>query len=191
MPLLLVILLSCCPAWAAENLWTINPENSSVNFQIKNMMVVTVKGEFTDFSGTVHYDGSDLQDAVVTAEIIVNSIDTGVPKRDLHLKNNDFFDIIHYPTISFKSKKIVPEESGAFKIIGILSMHGVLKPVTLSAQPLKIKSDASGKTKLSTVATTTLNRKDFGISMGWMDQGGAAIADKVKVILNIELMQAG
>jgi len=186
--LLLIGLLSCCPAWAAENLWKINPENSSVNFQIKNMMVKTVNGQFTDFSGTVNYDGRNLQDAVVSADITTNSIDTGIPKRDVHLKSNDFLDIIHYPKISFKSKKIVSEGSGAFKIMGTLSMHGLLKPVTLSAQPLKVEADASGKTKLITVATTILNRKDFGISMGWVDQGGAAIADKVKVILNIELI---
>jgi len=189
--LLAIVLFSCLPARANSNLWSIHTENSSVDFQIRYLMVAPVKGEFKSFSGTVNYDGSNLQDASVIAEIIVNSIDTGIPKRDLHLKKNDFFDIMHYQTISFKSRKIIPQQSGAFQIIGTLSMHGVLKQVTLNAQPLKEGTDAAGKIKLTTVATTTVNRKDFGISMGWMDQGGAGIGDKVKVTLNIELLPAG
>jgi polyisoprenoid-binding protein YceI len=189
--LLLVILLSCYPVWAAGNLWLINSENSSVSFKIQKTLLIPVKGEFTNFSGTVSYDGRNLRDATVSAEIVVNSVDTGIPKRDLRLKSNDFFDVVHYPVISFKSRKIVTEESGAFKIIGLLSMHGVMKPVTLTAQPLKAGNDGSGKEKLTTIATTTLNRKDFGISLGWVDQAGTVLSDKVKVILNIELVQSG
>jgi polyisoprenoid-binding protein YceI len=189
--LVLVILLSSYPMWAAGDQWKINTENSSVKFQINKALVVPVKGEFTDFSGNVVYDGRDLEDATVNAEIIVNSVDTGIAKRDMDLKTDNFFDIKHFPIISFKSKKIIPEQAGTFKIIGSLSMHGLIKVVTLSAQPLKEGTDESGKMKLTTVATATVNRKDFGISMGWVDQAGTVIADKVKIILNIELVQSG
>jgi polyisoprenoid-binding protein YceI len=188
---LLILLLIGQSAWAIGNIWSINTENSSVNFQLRNFMVAPIKGEFKSFSGRIDYDGQNLQNASVSAEIIVNSIDTGIPKRDLDLKKSGFFDLVHFPTITFKSKKIIPSDSGAFQIIGNLSMHGVIKPVTLNAEALKRTADSSGQIVLSTVATTVLNRKDFGIALGWIDQAGTWISDKVKVTLNIKLVPAG
>ncbi len=183
--------MSFSPALAVDQLWSINLDNSSVKFEVKNMLVKTVKGEFTNFSGTVNYDGRNLQNATVGAEIVTGSVSTGIPKRDAHIMSNDFLDVAHYPKIFFKSKKIVPDESGKFEIVGTLALHGISKPITLKAEPLKEGVSESGKPKLVTTATTTLNRKDYGINMGWVDQGGVAVADRVKIILNLELNQSG
>jgi polyisoprenoid-binding protein YceI len=205
------------PAYALKTIWSIDKERSSIEFKVKNMLVKTVCGQFTNFFGTVDYDGVNLSKANVAAEIQIGSIsiDTKDANRDKHLKTKDFFNVTVFPTISYQSTKIVEDSKGAFKIFGTLNMHGVSRNVMLQATPLKaveekekasdinsITGDAyaqvsnlsqSGATnaprRLSTTATASLDRKDFGISTGPLDRGGTLISDQVKIILDIELVQ--
>ncbi|MBU6451669.1 MAG: YceI family protein [Cyanobacteria bacterium REEB67] len=201
------------PAYALKTIWSIDKERSSIEFKVKNMMVKTVCGQFTNFFGTVDYDGVNLDRANVAAEIQIASIDTKDARRDKHLKTRDFFDVAVFPSISYQSNKIVEDSRGAFKIFGNLSMHGVSRNVMLQATPLKavaekasdinsITGDAyaqvsnlsqggatSTSRRLSTTATARLDRKDFGISMGPMDRGGTLVGDQVKIILDIQLVQ--
>jgi len=170
--------------------WTIDPAHSSARFSIKHMMISNVNGSFGKVSGNVQYDGKNLPKADVDATIDVASIDTNEPKRDEHLKSKDFFDVEKYPTITFKSKKITTTNDG-FKILGVLTMHGVSKDITLDAEPMGPIVNAHGKTRTGTSATAKINRKDFGISYHQtLDNGGAMVGDDVKITLDVELVQA-
>jgi polyisoprenoid-binding protein YceI len=168
-----------------NNRWVIDKEHSRVSFHIKHMLVSQVSGEFHNVSGNIIYDGRHLERAIVEAEIAPESVDTHIPKRDNHLRSKKFFDVLHYPTISFRSQKIRVDKNGAFKILGVLSMHGVTEQIVLNAGPLQQKFDIVPK--LSTTATAELNRKEFGISMGLVDHGGTMIGDNVEIQLEIEL----
>lgn len=169
--------------------WTIDPAHSSASFSIKHMMVSNVNGSFGKVTGNVQYDGKNLPKANVDAVIDVNSINTNEPKRDEHLKSKDFFEVEKYPTITFKSKKIIPGKDG-FQILGTLTMHGVSKDITLTAEPMGPVVNAHGKIRTGTSASAKLNRKDFGISYHQlMDNGGAMLGDDVKIILDVELVQ--
>lgn len=169
-----------------SNRWTIDSEHSKVSFHIKHMLMSQVSGQFHNVSGEVTFDGRHLERAVVEAEIAPESIDTNIAKRDDHLRGRKFFDVLHYPSISFRSQKIRVDKSGEFKILGVLSMHGVTEQVVLNAQPLR-QVTIDGAPRLTTTATAELNRKEFGISAGIIDHGGTMIGDNVEVQLEMQL----
>lgn len=185
----------CLPVLAKEQIataggWTIDPAHSSARFAIRHMMISNVNGSFGKVTGNVQYDGKNLPKANVEATIDVNSIDTNEPKRDEHLRSKDFFDAEKYPTITFKSKKVIQDKEG-FKILGTLTMHGVSKDVTLDAEPMGPIVNAHGKTRTGTSATTKINRKDFGISYNAaLDNGGAMVGDDVKITLDVEMVKS-
>jgi len=188
---ILVAAITTAPTLAADN-WAIDGAHSSANFGVKHMMVSTVNGSFHKLTGNVVYNGKDLKGAAVEANIDASTINTGDDGRDKHLRNADFFDVEKFPTITFKSKKVVPQKDGNFDIVGDLTMHGVTKEVTLHAEPMSPPITMKGKTKVGTSATTEINRKDFGLSYGGLlDNGGAMISDKVKIELNLELTKEG
>ena len=155
------------------------------------MMVSNLAGQFQKVSGTVQYDGKNLNKASVDATIDATSVDTHDSQRDEHLRGKDFFETEKFPTISFKSKQVTAAKDGSFKILGTLTMHGVSRDVTLEAEPLApAVKDPLGKTRTGTSATTKINRKDFGITYGKnLDNGGAMVGDDVKITIDIELIK--
>ncbi len=126
--------------------------------------------------------------STVEATIDATSINTNEPKRDEHLRSPDFFDTAKYPTITFKSTKV--EKAGSnLKVTGDLTMHGVTKPVVLDVDGSTAEAkDPWGNTKRGGVATTKINRKDFGL--GWnkaLEAGGVVVGEEVSITLDLEL----
>jgi polyisoprenoid-binding protein YceI len=187
--LLAVSLFSLSPAVAADG-WSLDPTHSQASFSVRHMMVSNVRGSFSKLQGKALYDGKDLKSASVEANVDVASIDTHDEKRDGHLKSPDFFDAAKYPEIKFVSKKFSPTKAG-FDIQGDLTLHGVTKPVVLHAeklsQPVK---DPYGNLRIGTVATTQVNRKDYGMTYNQqLDNGGVMVGDQVAIELDIELVK--
>ncbi len=175
---------------ASSNVWKIDPVHTSAHFMVKHMMVSNVRGDFSRISGGANYDGKSLSNSSVTAIIDASSINTNEPGRDQHLKSADFFDVAKYPTMSFKSTK-VEADGNTFKIIGDLTMHGITKPITLTAEtlPPPIK-DPYGNLRTGTEATARVNRKDFGLAFDKnLDNGGALVGDDVDITIDVELVQ--
>jgi polyisoprenoid-binding protein YceI len=122
-------------------------------------------------------------------------VDTGNERRDGHLQTPDFFDAEKNPTLSFKSTAVKPVAKDKFKITGDLTMRGVTKQVTFDAQflgagDIVIDGKARGS-KAGFAATTTVNRKDYGINWNkTLDNGGTVLEDSVTIVLNIEADKA-
>ncbi len=177
-------------ALALDTQWKLDPAHTKALFTVKHMMISNVRGEFGKVSGTVHYDGKSLNNSDVSAVIDASSINTNEPMRDQHLKSPDFFDAAKYPTITFKSKKVEQDADG-FKITGDLTIHGITKTVTLTAEslPTPIK-DPMGFLRTGTEAKAKINRKDFGLAFDRvMDNGGALVGDDVDIAIEVELIQ--
>ena len=174
----------------AGNDWKIDPAHSEADFAIKHMAISTVHGTFRGVSGTVHYDPVNILTAVVDANIDVKTVNTGVEARDSHLRGADFFETDKYPAMHFKSSG-VKKSSDGYDLYGDLTMHGVTHPVTLKLEtPGKPQTDAKGVQHCGFTATTTLNRKDFGLLYAQKTSGGdAMLGDDIKVELNIEAIQ--
>lgn len=179
------------PVHAEANQWKIDTAHSSANFSVKHMMVSNVRGRFPKVTGVAQYDGKKVASIKVNATIETASVDTDNDKRDKHLKGKDFFNVEKFPKMEFVSKKIKKGKDGKFKLIGDLTLHGVTKTVTLDVEgPSPVVKGPFGKTRVGASASTTINRKDYGITYGGLlDNGGAVVSDDVKITLDIELVK--
>lgn len=188
-PAILSALAFCQPVQA--NAWKIDTAHSSADFAIRHMMISNVKGRFPKVEGTVDYDGKDLKGLKVEADIDVSSVDTGDKGRDEHLKSPDFFDTSKFPKMTFKSKKVKKLGKDKFSMIGDLTIKGVTKEVVLQVDgPSSEVKDMKGNQRVGASATTTIKRKDFGITWNKaMDNGGAVVGDDVKVSLEVEAVK--
>jgi polyisoprenoid-binding protein YceI len=179
-------LLAFSYANAADN-YKIDPAHTSVGFSVRHMGVSNVKGHFDEFTGSLVLDNGSIQEA--TATIQVKSVNTGIERRDNHLRTADFFEAAKYPEISFKTKKV--EKSGDQTIlIGDFTMRGVTKelrlPVALSG-PVK---DPQGNSRIGLEAKATVNRKDYGMKFNAvMETGGLMVGDEVTLEINAEAIK--
>jgi polyisoprenoid-binding protein YceI len=173
----------------AQTVWKIDTAHSAAQFSVRHMMVSNVRGQFNTTTGSVTWDGKDLSSAVVDVTIDATSIDTREPKRDAHLKSPDFFDVAKYPTLTFKSTKVEPSGQGRLRITGNLTIHGVTRSVVLEVTgPTPVIKDPYGMLRAGASATTTINRKDFGLLWNAnLDAGGVVVGDEVSITIDLEL----
>lgn len=170
--------------------WTIDASHSHVEFAVRHMMVATAKGRFSEVSGTILYDGSNLESAKINVEIPIASIDTKQEQRDAHLKSPDFFDVENHPIATFVSKRISGDNNGEFQIVGDLTLRGVTKEITLQAESHGSVRDPWGMDRAGFSATTKINRHDF--KLDWnatLETGGFVVAPDVKLSFDIEIVK--
>ena len=183
----IVSLALVLPAAAETQSWNIDGAHSSAQFSVRHMGISTVRGAFTKMSGTVQYDPADLAKTVIDATIEAASVDTRVEMRDNDLRSPHFFDASKYPTLTFKSKKVAEAGPGKLKVTGDLTIHGVTKEVTLDVEgPSAPVKDPRGNLRVGASASTTINRKDFGV-----DGAAAVVGDDVPITIDMELTRPG
>jgi len=176
---------------AATTTWQIDPAHTAAGFSVKHMMIATVRGQFKGVTGTVNWDDQDISNSVVDVTIDANTVDTGEPKRDADLKSANFFDVAHYPTITFKSTKIERISAAKMKVAGNLTIRGITKPVVLDVEgPSGAVKDPWGNTRVALNATTTVNRMDYGVKWNAkMDGGGIVVGDDVNINIDLEMIK--
>lgn len=188
---LTLILASLSAAYAfGQSTYDIDPAHSAAQFSVRHLMVSNVRGEFSKLKGTIVYDAKNLAVSKVEATIDVNTVDTREEKRDAHLKSPDFFDAAKFPAMSFKSKQ-VSKAGGKVLVKGDLTIHGVTREVTFTLEeaPAEIK-DPWGNQRMGIHATTTINRKDFGLTWNQnLDGGGVVVGDQVSITLDVEAVK--
>lgn len=184
-PSLLSLLIAATPFFGAVTKYETDAAHSNVGFSIPIVGGLShVRGKFTDFTVAIIYDDKDVTKSSVNAVIKTASIDTGIERRDAHLRTADFFDAEKNPEITFKSSRI--EKKGKNLIAhGTFTMRGVAKEIALPFTINGVKRDEkTGKTTLGLTARTTLNRKDFGVSYSNPDNPNF-LGDMVGIELNI------
>ncbi len=181
-------------ASAAPKPFTIDPAHSEVGFNIRHFFS-KVHGRFEKYDGLIQFDDKDLAASSVDVTIADSSINTQNSRRDNHLRSSDFFDAAKFPSLAFKSTKVVPgKDASHFQIQGDLTMHGVTKPVTLDVEylgmaPLSMGGRAMG-THAGFSASVTVDRKDYGILWNkTLDNGSLMLGDDVEIVLNIDAIQ--
>jgi polyisoprenoid-binding protein YceI len=167
-----------------QSTWAIDRSHSLVEFSVRHMMISTVKGRFTAISGTIVDVADDPSLSSVQVEIDPTSITSGDDKRDAHLRSPDFFDVEHFPTITFKSTRIEGTRD-SFKLTGLLTIRDQTREVTLDAAFNGFGRNQMGELA-SFSASTKLSRKDFGLTWNAvLETGGVLVSDKVAI--NLEL----
>lgn len=177
--------------WASASTWTIDTDHSAANFSIQHMAISKVKGAFNTVSGKIEFHESGSTPFTLEIAIDTTSIDTGVEKRDDHLRSADFFEAEKYPTINFISEKVVATEKGNYLVEGTLSMHGVNKVVSITLEGLKTQvKDPWGNTRKGARITGTINRKDFGIVYNAvLESGNLLIGETADIEVDLEFIK--
>ena len=171
--------------------YTIDPVHSRVGFVARHAVVTKVRGLFSEFGGTFNLDGEDPAGSTAELTIQVASIDTGSADRDAHLRTNDFFSIQEYPEITFAATSITPESDTEYKVTGDLTMRGVSKPVTFDVEFLGAAIDPYGNQRVGFEGSTTVNRKDWGISWNAaLETGGVLVSEKVTLEFEVAAVKA-
>ncbi len=188
--LVLFLLFASLTAIAQSSSWNIDPNHTAAHFTVRHMGLSNVTGTFDKVSGSAQMDDKDFTKSSIDAVIDVASVDTRVQMRDNDLRSDHFFDVAKYPTMEFKSKRIEKQGDG-YKVIGDLTMHGVTKEVTLSVdEPSGIITDQHGNMHRGFSASTTINRKDWGLTYNNLLQSGeAVVSDSVKIQIDAELVK--
>jgi polyisoprenoid-binding protein YceI len=179
------------PVSGRAAMYEIDSAHTSAQFAIRHLMVSTVRGDFRKVTGMVNLNETDVTKSTIEATIDVASVNTGIEKRDEHLRSPDFFDVAKHPTMTFKSKKVEKAGEGKLKVTGDLTLHGTTKEVVLDFEgnltPIK---DPMGKTRIGGMATTKINRKDFGLAWNkTLETGGVVVGEETTITIDAEFTQ--
>ena len=170
--------------------WNVDSEHSTIEFRVTHMVVSKTTGRFTDYVGFVDMDADAGTVTAIEATIKTASVNTSHEKRDTHIRNADFLDVEHYPTMTYKLKSYKKAAEG-FTAVGDFTLRGVTKEVILMGRYNGATKDPWGNTRAGFSAEGKLNRKDFG--MVWnktLDSGGLVVGDEVQIRLEIECIKA-
>jgi polyisoprenoid-binding protein YceI len=182
--------MSTQTATAVATTWNVDPSHSQVEFAVRHLMIATVRGRF-EVSGTLVGDDTDPGAAAIELTIPVSSIDTREAQRDAHLRSADFFEVDTFPVIRFRSTRIVAAGASTFTVHGDLSIRDVTKPVTVTVTAGGRAKDPWGGERAAYSASTTINRKDFGLHWNQtLETGGVLVGDAVKVSAELEFVRA-
>ena len=165
--------------------FVIDNTHTNVGFSIKHMMISNVKGNFNTYQGDIDFDTEKKVFTKLSAKIDAASIDTGIAKRDDHLRSADFFDVAQFKTIDFVMSSM---KDG--KVHGKLTMHGVSKEIVLDAKIHGVIKDFQGKQRVGFTLEGKINRKDFGLTWNKLLEGGGLTVDEVvHLVIDVEAIE--
>jgi polyisoprenoid-binding protein YceI len=178
-----VVIAGLSPVATAAERYKFDSSGSTIGFGV-HQFLGTTHGKFAKFSGKIEIDRERPENSLVTAQIDVRSIDTGIKKRDDHLLSPEFFNVEKFPQMTFKSRSVKRTGPQSGDILGDLTMHGVTRPVTLHVKLLTPISDTS-QTRWS-VTTDPIMRRDFNLLFAPATESISGISQTVAINIEIE-----
>ena len=170
--------------------WKIDPAHSEITFTVRHMMISNVRGRFENFTGTVEFNEGDPVKSSVEVKIEAASINTREPNRDNHLRSPDFLDVENYPYIYYKSKRVEKIDVTHGRITGDLTIRDETREVVLDVSYAGMAKSPWGTYSAGFSATTTLNRKNWGLTWNKaLETGGVLVGDEMKVNIELEIIK--
>jgi polyisoprenoid-binding protein YceI len=170
------------------NTFEIDPTHSFISFEVPHLAISTIEGQFKKFEGSIS-TGKNISDLKIESYVEIDSIDTSVPDRDLHLKSADFFDAIKFPQMSFISMDAFGTHE-KLKIRGNLNIKGTTKEVIFESSLSKEVVDPWGKTRIAISGVAKINRQEFGLTWNNIIEAGQVIGDQVTIHINAEAIKS-
>jgi polyisoprenoid-binding protein YceI len=175
--------------------WFLEPGHTAAEFSARHMMVTHVRGHFTNVRGELVFDDHDPARGSVEAIIDARTLWTGEAERDAHLRSADFLDVEQHPEIRFSGR--VSRLLGArdYEVAGDLTIRGTTRPVVLEVRYLGQWStpwweggvDRGPRIRAGFVATTKIDRYDFGVSWNSpLERGGVVVGHEVAITIDAE-----
>ena len=181
-----LLALAAPVAFAQTSTWAIDAAHSEVDFTVRHMSVSNIHGRFGGLKGTIVRNQTDPSKSTVSVTIDLNSVDTGVGPRDTDLKSSNFFDVAQFPTATFQSTS-VSGTATHLKVNGNLTLHGITRPVELDVDgPSATVPGMDHKPHAGYSATTTIDRKDFGIGAKYPN---SVVGDEIKLSIDLEVVE--
>jgi polyisoprenoid-binding protein YceI len=154
------------------------------------MMTTIVRGYFKNLKGTIQFDPANPASGSVEVTLDAASFTTEEKERDEHLRSADFLDVKNYPKIRFKSTHVEVTGTNHCKVTGDLTLRGKTRPVTLDVQYFGPVDTPFHNTRMGYLATTRINREDFGVSWNVpMPSGGWVVGKEVEITLDVEAIR--
>lgn len=174
---------------AIEN-WQVDGAHSAVNLSVRHMVISKVRGRFARWNAKLALDTADLSRSSVEVEIEAASIDTGVGDRDGHLRSPDFLDAQKYPTLRYKSRRVEVRSPERLRVVGDLTIRDATREVVLDVEYGGHGKDPWGNERVGFTASTSLNRKDYGLTWNQaLETGGVLVADRVDIEIELEALR--
>lgn len=181
---LVMVLVAASPAWATT--YKIDADHTTIGFKIRHLFS-KVSGTFDQYEGSFDYVPGQPEQWKTRATLQAASINTRVAQRDKHLRSADFFDVEKYATIEFASTGVTDATATGAKLNGTLTLHGVTKPVALDLEIHGEAKDPWGNVRSGFTATTTINRKEFGLTWNeTIETGQLLVGEEVEITLDVE-----
>jgi polyisoprenoid-binding protein YceI len=173
---------------ATKTKWEIDSSHSEIAFKVKHLMIMNVKGEFTEFNSSIYTTGDDLTTAEIDFWMDPNSLKTNDEKRDEHLRSEDFFDTKNHKEITFRSNTVEKKDDKHFEMWGDLTIKGITKRIKLNVEVEGIQKDPWGNTVAGVKVNGTINRKDWELNWNTtLESGGVLVGDTVQIDCEVEL----
>jgi polyisoprenoid-binding protein YceI len=171
---------------AADTTWTIDPGHTTPTFTVRHLVITNVTGRIPLAQGVIVTATGSTLPLSISATLDPTKIDSGNDNRDSDLRGPDYFDTSKFPTITFKSTKIVAGSNGEFAATGDLTIRGITKSVTLNVKTLGTVTDGRGRLHVGYEATTKIDRRDFGMTVLSANGGALVAGTDVNLTLGIE-----
>ncbi|MFI5133342.1 MAG: YceI family protein [Chitinophagales bacterium] len=171
--------------------WVLDKAHAQVQFKVKHLMITTITGGFGNFDALVETEDEDFMTAKVNFTADTNSVSTGNPDRDKHIKSPDFFDVEKYPQMKFVTTKYDKlDDKGNYKLYGDLTIRDVTKNIQLDVEFAGVVKDPWGNNKAGFVITGSINRKDFGLKWNVItDAGSLLVGEEVRINCEVQLSE--
>jgi polyisoprenoid-binding protein YceI len=178
---------STTPAVIPAGTWNVDKAHSTVGFAVKHMGIATVRGEFTEFEGSLTIDGDT---AKATGTVNAQSVNTNETARDEHLRSADFFSAEQHPDLTFESTRIETVDDDTIKIVGNLTINGITKEIELTGDVAGTDTDPWGNDRVGLEITGQLSRGDYGMTFNQaLGSGNMLVSDKVKLSLDVSAVK--
>jgi polyisoprenoid-binding protein YceI len=170
--------------------YTVDVAHTRIGVRARHAMVTTVRGAFTEFSGTAHLDAGNPAASSVTLRIATASIDTGTPDRDAHLRSPDFLDVERYPELVFVSTAVEQVDDDVFRVTGDLTIKNVTRPVAVDFTLTGSAQDPFGNTRVGFEGALAIRRSDWELTWNTvLDTGGVLVSDRVQVEFDVSAIK--
>jgi polyisoprenoid-binding protein YceI len=170
--------------------YTVDVTHTRIGIRARHAMVTTVRGAFTEFSGTAHLDTATPAASSVTLRISTASIDTGTPDRDAHLRSADFLDVEQFPDMVFASTGVEQIDDEVYRVTGDLTIKDVTRSVFIDFTLTCSALDPFGNTRVGFEGALAIKRSDWQLTWNTvLDTGGVLISDRIQVEFDVSAIK--
>jgi polyisoprenoid-binding protein YceI len=171
---------------ASASVYTLDNAHTAVGFSVKHLMITNVKGDFKKYDATIDFDAATKTFKTFKANIETASVNTGIEKRDNHLKSDDFFLSDKFPKMTFEMKSYEADGDEG-KMTGDLTIRGITKTVVLEVEEIATIKDFEGNSRVGFTLEGKINRMDYDLKWNKaLELGGVAVSEEVKIIVDVQ-----